>query len=115
MVSLLTLCGFREIKKSSSGLIQDPRTFVVTTILWTTFMLLVTNFGEFTTDAFIAAPNAVCAKVFSRYSSSWSSGFEQLYFFTKAFIFVRLAPFLVCTNKLNSVEFELLPECEQVG
>ena len=93
MVSLLTLCGFREIKKSSSGLIQDPRTFVVTTILWTTFMLLVTNFGEFTTDAFIAAPNAVCAKVFSRYSSSWSSGFEQLHFFYQSFYLCSASAF----------------------
>ena len=89
MVSLLTLCGFREIKKSSSGLIQDPRTFVVTT----TFMLLVTNFGEFTTDAFIAAPNAVCPKVFSRYSSSWSSGFEELHFFYQSFYLCSASAF----------------------
>ena len=31
-----------------------------------TFKLLVTNFGEFTTDACATVPNAVCAKSYSR-------------------------------------------------
>ena len=44
-----------------------------------TFKLLVTNFGDFTTDAFATVPNAVCAKSYSRYSSSGSSGVNFLH------------------------------------
>ena len=68
MGSLLTLCWFREIQKSSSGLIRDY------SLDPATFKLLVTNFGEFTTDALSTVPNAVCAKSYSRYFSSGSSG-----------------------------------------
>ena len=60
MGSLLTLCWFREIQKSSSGLIRDY------SLDPATFKLLVTNFGEFTTDALSTVPNAVCAKSYSR-------------------------------------------------